>query len=107
MQTFVRYAFSFVINIFVGVAEELCRLFPVDQEIDMTPILRRSKESARRQRSRPESEKVQDIPHSRPLADRIRPNVHHDNPRKRPHDRIGHSGRGRGSHRYEHKELTN
>lgn len=82
-----------------SVAEELCRLFPVDQEIDMTPILRRSKESARRQRSRPESEKVQDIPHSRPLADRIRPNVHHDNPRKRPHDRIGNSGRGRGGHR--------
>ena len=69
----------------------------------MTPILRRSKESARRQRSRPESEKVQDIPHSRPLADRIRPNVHHDNPRKRPHDRIGNAGRGRGGHRYEHE----
>ena len=92
-------------KLFVGVAEELCRLFPVDQEIDMTPILRRSKESARRQRSRPESEKVQDIPHSRPLADRIRPNVHHDNPRKRPHDRIGNSGRGRGGHRYEHEKL--
>ncbi|PNF28522.1 hypothetical protein B7P43_G14621 [Cryptotermes secundus] len=29
------------------VAEELCRLFPVDEGIDMTPILRKSKEAAR------------------------------------------------------------
>ena len=57
---------------FQGIAEELCRLFPVDDEIDMTPILRRSKESARRQRSRPESERQSDVPHTRPLADRIR-----------------------------------
>ena len=102
-----RFAFSIFSNHFIGVAEELCRLFPVDQEIDMTPILRRSKESARRQRSRPESEKVQDIPHSRPLADRIRPNLHHDNPRKRPHDRIGNAGRGRGGHRYKNEKLPN
>merc|ERR1712110_618162 len=44
-----------------SVAEELCRLFPTDNEIDMTPILRRSKESARKQRSRPDSEKEQDV----------------------------------------------
>ncbi len=39
----------------------------------MTPILRKSKESARRQRSRPESEKSSDVPHSKPLAERARP----------------------------------
>jgi len=74
-----------------SIAEELCRLFPVDDEIDMTPILRRSKESARRQRSRPESERQSDVPHTRPLADRIRPNTQsQDNyARKRPHNRIG------------------
>ena len=61
----------------------------------MTPILRRSKESARRQRSRPESERIQDVPHSRPLADRIRPTPqtsHENYSRKRPHNKIG--GRG-------------
>lgn len=39
------------------VAEELCRLFPVDENVDMTPILRKSKESARRQRAKPTSER--------------------------------------------------
>jgi len=34
------------------VAEELCRLFPVDTNVDMTPILRKSKEAARQQRAR-------------------------------------------------------
>jgi len=34
------------------VAEELCRLFPVDPNVDMTPILRKSKEAARQQRAR-------------------------------------------------------
>lgn len=29
------------------VAEELCRLFAADRSVDMTPILRRSKETAR------------------------------------------------------------
>ena len=29
------------------VAEELCRLFNEDKTVDMTPILRRSKEAAR------------------------------------------------------------
>jgi len=37
------------------VAEELCRLFSVDENVDMTPILRKSKESARRQRTKPSS----------------------------------------------------
>jgi len=80
-----------------SIAEELCRLFPVDDEIDMTPILRRSKESARRQRSRPESERQADVPHTRPLADRIRPNTQsQDNySRKRPHNRIGGGSGGR------------
>merc|ERR1739844_882931 len=56
-----------------SIAENICRLFVPDTAIDMTPILRRSKESARRQRSRPESERSQDIPNSRPLAERARP----------------------------------
>jgi len=56
-----------------SIAENICRLFVTDTAIDMTPILRRSKESARRQRSRPESERSQDIPNSRPLAERARP----------------------------------
>lgn len=34
------------------VAEELCRLFPIDPNVDMTPILRKSKEAARQQRAR-------------------------------------------------------
>jgi len=34
------------------VAEELCRLFPEDPTVDMTPILRRSKEAARVQRAK-------------------------------------------------------
>ena len=37
-----------------GVAEELCRLFPCDDNVDMTPILRKSKEAARKQRLKPE-----------------------------------------------------
>ena len=55
------YAFS-------GVAEELCRLFPPDDNIDMTPILRQSKEAARRQRSKPEEERGRAVPTSKPLA---------------------------------------
>jgi len=39
------------------VAEELCRLFSVDDNVDMTPILRKSKESARRQRAKPASQR--------------------------------------------------
>jgi len=39
------------------VAEELCRLFSVDDNVDMTPILRKSKESARRQRGKPSSQR--------------------------------------------------
>lgn len=54
-------------------AEELCRAFNIDNAIDMTPILRKSKESARQQRLRPEHERVRDVPHSRPLAERVRP----------------------------------
>jgi len=34
------------------VAEELCRLFPIDPNVDMTPILRKSKEAARQQRAK-------------------------------------------------------
>lgn len=34
------------------VAEELCRLFPMDEGIDMTPILRKSKEASRTMRPR-------------------------------------------------------
>jgi len=37
------------------VAEELCRLFPCDDNVEMTPILRKSKDSARRQRLKPPS----------------------------------------------------
>jgi len=69
-----------------SVAENLCKLFVTDAGIDMTPILRRSKESARRQRSRPEEERSQDIPNTRPLAERARPLL--DN-RKRPYQRDG------------------
>jgi hypothetical protein len=54
--------------IFSGVAEELCRLFPTDDNIDMTPILRQSKEAARRQRAKPEEERGRAIPTSKPLA---------------------------------------
>eukprot|EP00096_Caligus_rogercresseyi_P015261 TRINITY_DN7713_c0_g1_i1.p1 TRINITY_DN7713_c0_g1~~TRINITY_DN7713_c0_g1_i1.p1 ORF type:complete len:363 (-),score=98.41 TRINITY_DN7713_c0_g1_i1:137-1225(-) len=35
------------------VAEELCRLFPPDDSVDMTPILRKSKAAAREHRMRP------------------------------------------------------
>merc|ERR1719411_1678407 len=56
-----------------SIAENLCRLFATDDGIDMTPILRKSKESARMQRSRPESERSQDVPPTRPLAERVRP----------------------------------
>merc|ERR1719464_2037593 len=69
-----------------SVAENLCKLFVTDNGIDMTPILRRSKESARRQRSRPESERSQDIPNTRPLAERARPTLPN---RKRPFQRDG------------------
>ena len=47
-------------------AEELCRLFASDDGVDMTPILRRSKESARKQRMKPEGDKKSVRP-SRPL----------------------------------------
>lgn len=58
---------------FSGIAEQLCRLFPVDENVEMTPILRRSKESARLQRSRPESERSTFVPPTRPIAERARP----------------------------------
>ncbi len=61
------------IYVFAGIAEELCKLFAEDPKVEMTPILRRSKESARRQRARPESERSQDVPPTRPLSDRLRP----------------------------------
>ena len=51
-----------------GVAEELCRLFQQDDSIDMTPILRRSKDSARHQRSKPEEERDRAVPTSKPLT---------------------------------------
>lgn len=51
------------------VAEELCRLFAVDSTIDMTPILRKSKESARRQRANPDPRRV---PPNRPLSTGLR-----------------------------------
>ena len=57
-----------ILEIFPGVAEELCRNFPQDENIDMTPILRRSKEAARRQRAKPDDERVRAIPTSKPLA---------------------------------------
>lgn len=63
-------------------AEELCRLFSIDNDIDMTPILRKSKESARQQRLRPAHERTNDVPHSRPIAERARP-VSSPNNRKR------------------------
>lgn len=54
------------------VAEELCRLFPVDEGIDMTPILRKSKEAARIVRPRLSRsvrcrEVLPSLPHIRPL----------------------------------------
>jgi hypothetical protein len=54
------------------VAEELCRLFPVDEGIDMTPILRKSKEAARLVRPRLSHpvrcrEALPPSPHIRPL----------------------------------------
>ena len=78
----------FFIFLSLGVAENLCKLFVTDNGIDMTPILRRSKESARRQRSRPESERSQDIPNTRPLAERARPTLPN---RKRPFQRYYYS----------------
>ena len=75
---------SYFFNLSLGVAENLCKLFVTDNGIDMTPILRRSKESARRQRSRPEAERSQDIPNTRPLAERARPTLPN---RKRPFQR--------------------
>jgi hypothetical protein len=43
-------------------------MFTQDDSIDMTPILRRSKESARRQRSKPEDERGRAVPTSKPLT---------------------------------------
>ncbi|TRY63707.1 hypothetical protein TCAL_03616 [Tigriopus californicus] len=51
-----------------NVALELCRLFPEDQTIDMTPILRKSKESARKQRAKSIDERSRAIPKTRPLS---------------------------------------
>jgi len=50
------------------VAEEICRLFPEDNQVGMTPILRRSKESARQQRAKPESERRKAVPTTKPLS---------------------------------------
>jgi len=38
------------------VAEELCHLFREDESVDMTPVLRQSKEAARRQRAKPDDD---------------------------------------------------
>ena len=69
---------TFVTNLFfmffcswsyiAGVAEEICRLFPEDNQVEMTPILRRSKESARQQRAKPESERRKAVPTTKPLS---------------------------------------
>lgn len=48
----VRLVLFVVQEIEPRVAEELCRLFPMDEGIDMTPILRKSKEAARLVRPR-------------------------------------------------------
>lgn len=48
------------------VAEELCRLFPEDKSVDMTPILRRSKEAARVLRA-----KGVPVKRTGPLGDRL------------------------------------
>jgi len=50
------------------VAEEICRQFPEDGQVEMTPILRRSKESARQQRAKPESERRKAVPTTKPLS---------------------------------------
>lgn len=50
------------------VAGEICRLFPEDNQVEMTPILRRSKESARQQRAKPESERRKAVPTTKPLS---------------------------------------
>jgi len=105
-----------------SVAENLCKLFVTDNGIDMTPILRRSKESARRQRSRPESERSQDIPNTRPLAERARPTLpnrkrpfqsrdgqyedQHSRPKNsRPNQRRDFNPRGRGGGRGGHHQY--
>ena len=55
-------------NLSLETAEELCRLFPVDTDIDLTRILRSSKESARRLRAKPASERQKAVPTTRPLS---------------------------------------
>ena len=57
-----------VLSNIAGVAEEICRLFPEDNQVEMTPILRRSKESARQQRAKPESERRKAVPTTKPLS---------------------------------------
>lgn len=59
---------KFDLSHFSAVAQDLCRLFPKDASVDMTPILRRSKESARLQRAKPEEERRRAIPTSQPLS---------------------------------------
>ena len=68
--TFPVVAFSAEMNYFrdSGVAEEICRQFPEDGQVEMTPILRRSKESARQQRAKPESERRKAVPTTKPLS---------------------------------------
>jgi hypothetical protein len=44
------------------VAEELCRLFPEDQNIDLTPILRKSKAASKRITSDPPQRRVEPRP---------------------------------------------
>eukprot|EP00095_Tigriopus_kingsejongensis_P005250 maker-scaffold353_size198981-snap-gene-0.35 protein:Tk05250 transcript:maker-scaffold353_size198981-snap-gene-0.35-mRNA-1 annotation:"yth domain-containing protein 1" len=51
-----------------SVALELCRLFVEDASIDMTPILRKSKESARKQRSQSVQERERAVPKTQPLG---------------------------------------
>ena len=65
------------------VAEELCRLFPQDEGIEMTPILRKSKESSKT---------------TRPHSSRYRYDSHHRHISKtRFSPRSSYSWRGRGS----------
>jgi len=76
------------------VAEELCRLFPEDPTVDMTPILRRSKEAARVQRAKGVVRKSGPLGGARPPRPTSR-----GNPRGRGHIPLG-AERGR-KRRYE------
>ena len=65
----ITYHYFIALSFFYsGVAEEICRQFPEDGQVEMTPILRRSKESARQQRAKPESERRKAVPTTKPLS---------------------------------------